>query len=100
MGFYVVSDTVLTSIADAIRVRSGENKELIFPTDFIEEIETLAQDYEIWNGNYIVTPTIAAQILETQGKVMKNNMVINEIPYTEISNTSGGNTVRIGFYGE
>jgi len=100
MGFYVVSDTVLTSIADAIRVRSGENKELIFPTDFIEEIETLAQDYEIWNGNYIVTPTIAAQILETQGKVMKNNMVINEIPYTEVSNTSGGNTVRIGFYGE
>lgn len=100
MGFYVVSDTVLTSIADAIRVRSGENKELIFPTDFIEEIEALAQDYEIWNGNYIVTPTIAAQILETQGKVMKNNMVINEIPYTEVSNTSGGNTVRIGFYGE
>jgi len=100
MGFYVVSDTVLTSIADAIRVRSGENKELIFPTDFIEEIETLAQDYEIWNGNYIVTPTIVAQILETQGKVMKNNMVINEIPYTEVSNTSGGNTVRIGFYGE
>lgn len=90
----------LPLIADAIRVRSGENKELIFPTDFIEEIETLAQDYEIWNGNYIVTPTIAAQILETQGKVMKNNMVINKIPYTEVSNTSGGNTVRIGFYGE
>lgn len=100
MGFYVVSDTTLTSIADAIRVRTGENKELIFPTDFIEEIETLAQDYEMWNGNYIVTPALAEQILDTRGKVMKNNMTIKEIPYTEVSNTSGGNTARIGFYGE
>lgn len=100
MGFYVISDTTLTSIADAIRVRTGENKKLVFPTDFIENIETLSQDYEIWNGNYTVTPAIIDQILDTQGKVMRNNVVVKEIPYSEVSNTSGGSTVRIGFYGE
>lgn len=97
MNFYVVSDTTLISLADAIRLRSGKNNELIFPKDFIEEIETLSQDYESWNGNYIVTPSITSQVLNTKSKIMRDNLIINEIPYSEVSNTSGGNTVHIGF---
>lgn len=97
MDYYVVSDTTLTSLADAIRTRSGETKKLIFPTEFITEIETLSQDYSMWNGNYIVTPSVFAQSLDTKGKVMRENVTINEIPYSEVSNTSGGNTVHIGF---
>lgn len=97
MNYYVVSDETLTSLADAIRNRSGITKELIFPTEFIAEIETLSQDYSMWDGNYIVTPSIFSQSLNTKGKVMRENVTINEIPYSEVSNTSGGNTVHIGF---
>lgn len=97
MNYYIVSDDTLTSLANAIRNKSGGTKELIFPTEFIEEIETLSQDYSMWNGNYIVTPSIFAQSLDTKGKVMRDNVTINEIPYSEVSNTSGGNTVHIGF---
>lgn len=97
MNFYVVSDTTLTSLADAIRAKNGKTNELIFPEEFIEEIEVLSQDYESWNGNYSITPSVTSQILDTKSKIMRDNLIINEIPYSEVSNTSGGNTVHIGF---
>lgn len=97
MDYYVVSDETLTSIANAIRNKTGENKPLIFPDEFVQEIELLSQDAEIWDGNYNVIPSIYSQILNTKGKIMANDIIVNDIPYSEVSNTSGGNTVHIGF---
>lgn len=49
-----------------------------------------------YEGNYTVLP-LAFQdtVLLTKNKKMTENVVIKEIPYYEISNSSGGSTVYI-----
>jgi hypothetical protein len=36
------------------------------------------------------------QILRTEDKVLSEDIVIEKIPYAEVSNTAGGTTVIIG----
>lgn len=96
MEHYVISRTTLTSLANAIREKSGRQTELIFPQDFISEIEDLgASEYQSYNGTYEITPTVDSQKLETKGKLMRNDVTVREIPYYEVSNNYG-NTIYIG----
>lgn len=54
-------------------------------------------DYDVYTGQYEVTPLPAVeQILRTRNKVLKHDIVINPIPYYEVSNEAGGITVSIG----
>lgn len=53
-------------------------------------------DAERYEGEYEVTPTFEKQILKTAKKTMKENVTVNEIQVTVVSNSSGGNTVIIG----
>lgn len=48
-----------------------------------------------YQGEYVVTPKTDAQTLPTKGKVMTDNVTVNEIPFFEVNNTSGGSTVFI-----
>lgn len=41
MANYVVSDTNLSSIADAIRAKAGNSNDLVFPTGFVNAINAL-----------------------------------------------------------
>ena len=43
MAKYVVSDTSLESIADAIREKTGKNDTLEFPNEFVDEINTIGE---------------------------------------------------------
>lgn len=98
MTFYIVPDSTLTALAELIRVKSGINRKLSFPTDFmkmIEQLSSLNADYDFFSGSYDIIPTIDPQILETEGKIMEQNLTIREIPYYEVSNSSGY-TVYIG----
>lgn len=49
-----------------------------------------------YEGNYTILP-LAFQdtVLLTKNKKMTDNVIIKEIPYYEISNSSGGSTVYI-----
>ncbi len=49
-----------------------------------------------YEGEYMVTPTKQAQVLETRGKVMSDDLTIGCIPYAAVSNEYGGLTVTIG----
>ena len=49
-----------------------------------------------YTGDYEVTPAVSSQTLDTSQKYMESDLVIKEIPYSETSNVSGGNTVYIG----
>lgn len=49
-----------------------------------------------YNGDYEVTPTAYEQSLETKGLRMTDDVIVNEIPYYETTNESGGYTVIIG----
>lgn len=51
---------------------------------------------EYYDGNYEVTPKVTEQTLLTAQKIMKQDVRIKEIPYFEVGNLSGGNTVYIG----
>lgn len=56
----------------------------------------IPKDCPVYEGEYEVTPAVQAQTLSTAGKLLQNNVKINEIPFAEVSNTSGGTTVTIG----
>lgn len=54
------------------------------------------KDAPLYEGEYEVTPKLEEQTLSTTNKMMKNDLKINKIPITTVSNSSGGNTVIIG----
>lgn len=47
-------------------------------------------------GPYTLTPTGETQTLHTANLRMAQNVTIQPIPYTEVSNASGGKTAIIG----
>ena len=53
--------------------------------------------YDDGGESYVVTPKIVEQVLPTKNKSMREDMTINAIPYSEVPNPSGGQTVNIGF---
>lgn len=53
-------------------------------------------DTETYTGSYEVTPKAnKLTVLETLGKTMSEDVVVNEVPYFQTSNTSGGVTSYI-----
>ena len=50
---------------------------------------------DVYAGEYSVTPTVDGTTLETAQKLMSNDVKVNAIPFYEVENTSGGNTVFI-----
>lgn len=55
MGKVYTTSEDLTSIANAIRAKSGNNSSLVYPTGFISEIENISGD--IWDG-YGANPVV------------------------------------------
>ena len=53
------------------------------------------EEAEIYEGDYIVTPSTDRQILETANKKLMNDVEINSIPYYDIANEYG-RTIYIG----
>ena len=55
------------------------------------------RDISTYNGPYTVTPLAGDEvILETEDKLLLENVTVLEIPYAEVSNLQGGYTVTIG----
>lgn len=54
-------------------------------------------DAKYYDGGYVVTPkAYEEQPLNTKGKTLIDNILVEEIPYYEVSNLEGGSTVYIG----
>ena len=50
-----------------------------------------------YTGQYTVTPLPdVEQILRTNNKILKHDIIIQPIPYAAVSNNAGGKTVTIG----
>ena len=49
-----------------------------------------------YDGDYDVTPRLYIQSLDTNGKLMRDDVTVYEIPITRTSNPEGGQTVLIG----
>ena len=75
---------------DIIKVRVKEE------TDLVPMRERGAVSVPGYHGVYEVTPNPFAEVeLATEGKKMERNVVVDSIPYTEVSNPNG-TTVIIG----
>lgn len=51
---------------------------------------------EHYTGTYEVIPKSTEQSLQTKYKYMSDDVSVHAIPYFEVGNTAGGNTVYIG----
>lgn len=54
-------------------------------------------EYPVYQGPYVAVPKVAEQEFETKYKSMIDNFTVLEIPYQEVSNPQGGETVIIAF---
>lgn len=50
---------------------------------------------EQYEGDYTITPKVEEQKMQTKNKMMKENVIIEQIPFHEFSNETG-TTVVIG----
>ena len=50
---------------------------------------------EPYDGSYEVTPKVSAQTLPTANKLMLDDVSVRAIPYFDVSNPAGGNTIYI-----
>lgn len=58
-------------------------------------IVPIYKDVPQYEGGYEVTPKVSEQTLPTAKKLMSEDLTIKEIPYFEVGNNSGGDTVYI-----
>lgn len=55
-----------------------------------------AQPLPVYEGTYVVTPITGDITLETSQKYMESDVVVEKIPYGEVTNSAGGVTASIG----
>ena len=75
-----------------IDVINQPNQEIEVKQDSIINVNP-AHPYE---GEYKVTPNFETQTLHTAERLLDKDVIIEEIPYAEVRNNSGGTTVTIG----
>ena len=63
----------------------------------IDKILYVDTSHNVYEGDYIVTPLVNNEVvLETNGKLMEDDVTVLRVPYLETANPSGGNTAFIG----
>ena len=98
MADYIVSDTSLTAVADAIRANTGKSGQMAFPNGFVSEIEEIGTRWSIddifsreISGDIVInTTTETANIFENCKKITG----------VTITSTAHGNaSINSWFYG-
>ena len=56
---------------------------------------TSANDIPVYDGPYEAIPKVEAQTLHTAKKLMTDDVTVHGVPFYEVSNDQGGNTVYI-----
>ena len=76
------------------RLRVQDESAIRFTQD--QYIRIRHGDYDWYEGAYEVTPRLYTQTLDTDHKIMSDDVTIDEIPITRTSNPQDGLTVLIG----
>ena len=66
----------------------------------LKGIVSLSEPVELYQGDYIITPKIRSQNMNTKNKKMEENVTVLAIPYYETSNLTGKTVYIGGNYGE
>lgn len=78
----------------SIGIIDENGKRKFLGADIVGDLE--ANGVEVYKGEYEVIPSVLEQTLETKDKYLTKNVTVTTIPFSKVSNTSGGNTVTIG----
>jgi len=58
---------------------------------------SVTREYGIYGGEYQIVPkAFEPQILPTSNRVLKEDVIVKEVPFYEVSNDSNGVTAYIG----
>lgn len=79
---------------ERIQANNAELREAIEMAEKIPDANTA--DYDVYEGSYKVTPSVSSQTLYTSHKLMQSDVVVEKIPYAEVTNNTGGKTATIG----
>lgn len=92
MRFYVTFQELDKKLDVDFRTRN-ENIKVYF-----EHLQVVSNNVAVdhYKGDYTVTPKVEKQELATRQKFLTENVKIKEIPFFEVSNTEGVQTVFIG----
>ena len=86
-----IVDDVIDLTAPLPAVTDSDNGKILMVIDG----EWAAEMLEVYSGSYEITPTVDGGTLETAQKLMSDDLKVNAIPFYEVGNTAGGNTVYI-----
>lgn len=50
-----------------------------------------------YDGNYDISPRVGSQTIPTADKILREDITIDPIPYSEVPNEAGGLTVNIAY---
>lgn len=99
-GSTIIVDNSLR-IGDKVALLRKQGGQSYFVLDKISESiqsvsASISPTVETYDGSYTIVPSVESQVMETEGKYMKSDVTVTEIPYSEVSNDSNGTTVTIG----
>lgn len=77
-----------------LKNNTAELQALLIAVDELPSAST--GEYDVYEGDYIVTPKVVQQTLPTAQRLMQADVLVKEIPYAEVTNVSNGKTVTIG----
>lgn len=72
------------------------NGDAAFTAGMAEQVVIEIIEGERYDGEYTVTPMFEDQLLNTKLKVMEDDLLVEEIKVSSVTNLSGGNTITIG----
>ena len=80
------------SSSPAVTFRFGQTDSPAMAVELGRPVYMGGEPYE---GPYDVTPKVTAQTLPTAKKFMQEDVSVRAIPYFDVSNPAGGNTIYI-----
>ena len=80
------------SSGPSVTFRFGQDASPVMAVELGRPVYMGGEPYE---GPYDVTPKVTAQTLPTAKKLMREDVSVRAIPYFDVSNPAGGNTIYI-----
>lgn len=91
----MILNVVFEQISTDLQVEFDEEEDSI-DVDFGDRYELLPEDIPSYEGDHEVIPSFADQMLDVSGLLMREDIKIEQIPVSRVSNNAGGMTVIIG----
>lgn len=88
---------VIPTISGSISAQGSLSGSLSQEQSLTGEVSQIIGSNTYYDGDYEVIPRVVEQVLPTSDKVMRTDLVIKDIPYSETTNPDGGTTVVIAY---